>query len=40
MYVGSTLQVNSVQFSNHTGYPGGFTGDKMTGEQLETLVRN
>eukprot|EP01043_Picozoa_sp_COSAG02_P064162 COSAG02_NODE_9295_length_2264_cov_1.382910_2_plen_74_part_00 len=31
-------QINSVQFSNHTGYAGGFTGDKLTGEQLATLV--
>lgn len=32
-------QINSVQFSNHTGYAGGFTGDRLTGEQLATLVR-
>ena len=34
------VQVNSVQFSNHTGYPGGFTGDRLTGEQLATLVKH
>ena len=30
--------VNSVQFSNHTGYSAGFTGDRLSGEQLATLV--
>lgn len=30
--------VNSVQFSNHTGYPGGFAGERLSGEQLEALV--
>jgi pyridoxine kinase len=30
--------VNSVQFSNHTGYADGFTGESLSGEQLGTLV--
>ncbi|KAJ1623448.1 Ribokinase-like protein [Pavlovales sp. CCMP2436] len=29
--------INSVQFSNHTGYPR-FTGDRLTGERLEELI--
>lgn len=29
---------NSVQFSNHTGYAGGFAGERLTGEQLGALV--
>ena len=29
--------VNSVHFSNHTGYPGGFAGDVLKGEQLWAL---
>ena len=28
----------SVQFSNHTGYKGGFTGDVLNGPQLLKLV--
>ena len=30
--------INSVQFSNHTGYPFGFEGDVLDGERLEKLV--
>ena len=30
--------VNSVQFSNHTGYQGGFEGDVLNGEQLVSLL--
>ncbi len=30
--------INSVQFSNHTGYKGGFRGQVLGGEQLEDLV--
>jgi len=30
--------INSVQFSNHTGYKNGFTGDVLNGEQLTSLV--
>ena len=31
--------VNSVQFSNHTGYSGGFKGQVLDGDQLVTLVQ-
>jgi len=31
--------INSVHFSNHTGYPGGWEGDVLGGEQL-TLILN
>ena len=31
--------VNSVQFSNHTGYQGGFEGDVLNGEQLVSLLK-
>lgn len=30
--------VNSVHFSNHTGYPNGFEGDVLDGEQLKTIL--
>ena len=30
--------VNSVQFSNHTGYPGGWEGDVLDGDRLLKLV--
>ena len=30
--------INSVQFSNHTGYPFGFEGDVLDGQMLEKLV--
>jgi pyridoxine kinase len=30
--------VNSVQFSNHTGYDGGWTGEVLGGAQLEALA--
>ena len=30
--------INSVQFSNHTGYPFGHEGDVLDGEQLKRLV--
>jgi len=30
--------VNTVQFSNHTGYKGGFRGTRLTGEQLKDLM--
>eukprot|EP00546_Thalassionema_frauenfeldii_P011969 CAMPEP_0178913140 /NCGR_PEP_ID=MMETSP0786-20121207/10673_1 /TAXON_ID=186022 /ORGANISM="Thalassionema frauenfeldii, Strain CCMP 1798" /LENGTH=321 /DNA_ID=CAMNT_0020585841 /DNA_START=134 /DNA_END=1096 /DNA_ORIENTATION=- len=30
--------INSVQFSNHTGYSQGFTGDVLNGTQLTSLV--
>lgn len=30
--------INSVQFSNHTGYPFGWEGDVLDGSQLEKLV--
>mmetsp|Transcript_63833 Transcript_63833/g.125348 ORF Transcript_63833/g.125348 Transcript_63833/m.125348 type:complete len:190 (+) Transcript_63833:59-628(+) len=30
--------VNSVQFSNHTGYSAGFKGQVLNGEQLEVLM--
>ena len=29
--------INSVQFSNHTGYKS-FQGERLTGEQLENLI--
>lgn len=31
--------IHSVQFSNHTGYPGGWTGRRLAAEELEELVR-
>ena len=31
--------INSVQFSNHTGYEKGVTGDVMNGEQLKQILR-
>jgi len=30
--------VNSVHFSNHTGYPNGFEGDVLDGDQLKTIL--
>ncbi|GMH92973.1 hypothetical protein TrST_g3824 [Triparma strigata] len=30
--------INSVQFSNHTGYPNGFKGEVMDGDKLLTIV--
>lgn len=30
--------VNSVHFSNHTGYPNGFTGDVLKGDQLRQIL--
>ena len=30
--------VNSVHFSNHTGYENGFTGDVLSGEQLKSIL--
>lgn len=30
--------INSVQFSNHTGYPGGWEGEVLDGQQLGKLV--
>jgi pyridoxine kinase len=30
--------VNSVHFSNHTGYPQGFRGDVLKGDQLRTIM--
>jgi len=30
--------INSVHFSNHTAYPGGFKGDVLKGDQLLTLL--
>ena len=30
--------INSVQFSNHTGYSNGFTGERLSGENLWALV--
>eukprot|EP00976_Prorocentrum_cordatum_P082092 1184679-Prorocentrum_minimum.AAC.5 len=30
--------INSVQFSNHTGYPNGFKGEVMSGDQLWSLI--
>lgn len=30
--------INSVQFSNHTGYANGFKGDILSGEQLDALM--
>jgi pyridoxine kinase len=30
--------INSVQFSNHTGYPNGFEGDVLKGDQLRALL--
>ena len=30
--------VNSVQFSNHTGYPNGWEGDVLAGDELRALV--
>lgn len=30
--------VNSVHFSNHTGYPGGWTGDVLNGDQLRSIL--
>lgn len=30
--------VNSVHFSNHTGYPNGFEGDVLDGNQLKTIL--
>lgn len=30
--------INSVQFSNHTGYPFGFEGEVLDGSMLEKLV--
>ena len=30
--------INSVQFSNHTGYEGGFEGQVLGGQELEALV--
>ena len=30
--------INSVHFSNHTGYPNGFKGEIMNGEQLSTIL--
>lgn len=30
--------INSVQFSNHTGYPSGWEGDVLDGSMLERLV--
>ena len=30
---------NSVQFSNHTGYDGGFEGDVLQGDQLRTILK-
>lgn len=30
--------INSVQFSNHTGYPSGFRGEVMSGDQLWSLI--
>lgn len=31
--------INSVQFSNHTGYKNGVEGDKLSGEQLDAVIR-
>ena len=31
--------VNSVHFSNHTGYENGFTGDVLTGDQLRSIMK-
>lgn len=31
--------INSVQFSNHTGYINGFKGDTLAGEQLTALIQ-
>ncbi|CAK9093459.1 N-terminally processed] [Durusdinium trenchii] len=31
--------INSVQFSNHTGYKNGFKGDVLNGDQLKDLVK-
>lgn len=31
--------INSVQFSNHTGYENGWTGQKLSGEELVELVQ-
>ena len=30
--------INSVQFSNHTGYANGFKGDILSGSQLDALM--
>ena len=30
--------VNSVHFSNHTGYPSGWTGDVLNGDQLRSIL--
>ena len=30
--------VNSVHFSNHTGYPNGFKGDILKGNQLKEIL--
>jgi len=30
--------LNSVQFSNHTGYPNGFKGERLNGDQLLELI--
>ncbi|KAI2504631.1 Phosphomethylpyrimidine kinase [Fragilaria crotonensis] len=30
--------VNSVHFSNHTGYPGGWTGEVLNGDQLRSIL--
>ena len=32
-------QINSVHFSNHTGYPNGFEGDVLEGEQLRKILK-
>jgi pyridoxine kinase len=31
--------VNSVHFSNHTGYPSGWTGDVLNGDQLRAILQ-
>ena len=30
--------INSVHFSNHTGYQGGWTGDVLNGDQLRSIL--
>ena len=31
--------INSVHFSNHTGYPDGFEGDVLQGEELRNILK-
>ncbi len=31
--------INSVNFSNHTGYENGLTGDVMNGDQLQKILQ-